>query len=268
MCIRDRYYFAKTMPDNPHWYTLRREWASDEEFVYAAAKCQEYGVTTRWWNRAYRQLALNGYYYWTVGEWPQRRPPEEESLINRKRQPYTTPWDEIASRYDKTREIGDIEKGLLREILGEVLTEGASVLDIGCGTGLFVDMYPGWSPPNYFGIDKSVEMLRRFAAKHPDHVERMMTCSFEDFYPPKRYDVVVALFGSGQSFSEVDVRKVIRLTAPEGRWYVMNYAGGRPRDESAISVPEGKGMDLLKQVVDREPVRIGYCHQLYSGGGV
>jgi hypothetical protein len=27
--------FARTMPQNPHWYTLRKTWALDEDFVWA-----------------------------------------------------------------------------------------------------------------------------------------------------------------------------------------------------------------------------------------
>jgi hypothetical protein len=39
--------FAKTMPTNPHWYTLRRNWASQQDFVDVVLFIREHGVVEK-----------------------------------------------------------------------------------------------------------------------------------------------------------------------------------------------------------------------------
>ncbi len=75
--------FAKTMPDNPHEYTLRKRWENDEDFVYAVLAIRRFG-RVEWWpdmerGRAYVALDLGGYHYWTMGA-----PVAQTILINRK----------------------------------------------------------------------------------------------------------------------------------------------------------------------------------------
>jgi hypothetical protein len=40
--VAERWIFARTMPENPHKYTLRREWASDADFVRAVLFIREH----------------------------------------------------------------------------------------------------------------------------------------------------------------------------------------------------------------------------------
>ena len=37
------FMFARTMPENPHWYTRRQTWASDADFLFAVAAIRRYG---------------------------------------------------------------------------------------------------------------------------------------------------------------------------------------------------------------------------------
>ena len=266
--VRAAYKFAKTMPDNPHWYTVRDSWDDEEAFVSTAITCQTYGTKTFWWGQPYMQLPLNGYFFWTTGGEPgkERYPVLEETIINRKRQTYATPYDELAASYDEIRDLSDEEINDVRAFLKGRVTEEATILDVGCGTGLFLEMFPVL-PAQYFGIDKSAEMLRLLAAKHAEFVSRTLVCALEDFYPPKRYDLVVALFGSGQSITQKGLMKIQRLTAPGGRWCVMTYfsAGGMPQEEYKISVPLGKAETYMRQMIDVEPLAVGNHHRLFTG---
>lgn len=72
--------FAKTMPRNPHWYTLRSTWADQRKFNLAVHAIYHYGSIRYFWRRPYLQLDLGDYTYWAMG-WPVK----ETILINRKR---------------------------------------------------------------------------------------------------------------------------------------------------------------------------------------
>src|SRR5438552_2541892 len=61
------YRFAKTMPQNPHWYTLRKTWASDAAFVEVVEFMRKYGYLEKYEGRKYTMFNLNGFKYWTMG---------------------------------------------------------------------------------------------------------------------------------------------------------------------------------------------------------
>ena len=70
--------FAKTMPDNPHFYSLKKEWENPDEFLEAVQYIRENGVSNMFGGREYTVLYLNGFRYWTMGS-----PLEDTYLINR-----------------------------------------------------------------------------------------------------------------------------------------------------------------------------------------
>jgi hypothetical protein len=80
-----RWIFAKTVPHNPHWYTLRREWADDALFDEVVTYIRVHGINERYGGRDYTVLFLGGFKYWTMGS-----PLDQTILINRK------PVDEVA----------------------------------------------------------------------------------------------------------------------------------------------------------------------------
>lgn len=59
--------YAKTMPENPHWYTLRKKWANDQDFVKTVIYIREYGKIEMYRARGYICYRYNGYKYWTMG---------------------------------------------------------------------------------------------------------------------------------------------------------------------------------------------------------
>jgi len=73
-----RWIFAKTMPQMPHEYTLRRDAGDDAEFERFVVLIREAGVPATFEGREYMYLRVDGYKYWTMGS-----PVEETILINR-----------------------------------------------------------------------------------------------------------------------------------------------------------------------------------------
>ena len=59
--------FAKTMPQNPHHYTLRRKWANDADFVWTVELIRRHGYRQKYGGSWYIQLDVNGFFYWTMG---------------------------------------------------------------------------------------------------------------------------------------------------------------------------------------------------------
>lgn len=61
------YRFTKTMPKNPHWYTLRHEWADVGEQVFerVVRMIREHGVTRYFGTYPWRHLEVGGFTYWS-----------------------------------------------------------------------------------------------------------------------------------------------------------------------------------------------------------
>ena len=59
--------FAKTMPQIPHWYTLRKQAPSDENFVAFVELIRSHGYDDTHYSRTYRYLDVDGWQYWTMG---------------------------------------------------------------------------------------------------------------------------------------------------------------------------------------------------------
>jgi hypothetical protein len=67
----NQWTFAKTMADNPHWYTIRDTWQAWEEF-YACCLFIRTEGKVEWWpcpvtGFPFVYLDLNGFHYWTLG---------------------------------------------------------------------------------------------------------------------------------------------------------------------------------------------------------
>ena len=77
-----RWIFAKTMPENPHEYTLRRE-SSDAVFDAAVRFIRDEGEPEIYGGRPYTVFHCDDHKYWTMGA-----PVEETILINRKSLPH------------------------------------------------------------------------------------------------------------------------------------------------------------------------------------
>jgi hypothetical protein len=73
-----RWIFAKTRPDNPHSYCLKRNADDPETFDRVVRFINEKGMNYVWWGATYRQLVANAHCHWTMSG------PGQAILINRK----------------------------------------------------------------------------------------------------------------------------------------------------------------------------------------
>jgi hypothetical protein len=79
---KSNWHFAKTMPQNPHYYMLRKECPQDDDFVRFVEIIRQYGYRYQYGGYWYIKLDVDEWFYWTMGA-----PLEETILINRKERP-------------------------------------------------------------------------------------------------------------------------------------------------------------------------------------
>ncbi len=95
-------------------------------------------------------------------------------------------FEGIAGEYDRWKEKSAYYYRLLSGIYRERVPEGASVLEIGCGTGTLL---AALSPVRGVGVDVSPRMVEIAAAKHPSLVFRVADA--EVFDPGETFDYVI-----------------------------------------------------------------------------
>lgn len=93
-----------------------------------------------------------------------------------------------------------------------------SILDIGCGTGLLLDMF-SLKPDKYIGIDPSEKMLDIAREKHPPFLFKQE--KFEEYIGYT--DVAVSLFGS---MNYVDIEYQQKILQICNRYFLMYYKDG------------------------------------------
>lgn len=80
MCLESQAWkFAKTMPDNPHFYTLKKTWSNKKLFERCVVLIRELGKEEYFRGWPYTCFYFNDYKYWSMGF-----PVKETILINRK----------------------------------------------------------------------------------------------------------------------------------------------------------------------------------------
>jgi hypothetical protein len=80
---RSSWRFAKTMWFMPHWYTVRRNAASDEEFSRFVLAIRERSVPEVFGKRTFRYLTVGDWKYWYMD--PVTLPLAGTELVNRAR---------------------------------------------------------------------------------------------------------------------------------------------------------------------------------------
>lgn len=213
--LNQKWIFAKTMPKIPHEYTLRKNWGNDSDFVDVVNFIRSYGYVEHFAGRPYTYLDVNGFSYWTMGA-----PVSETTLINRRKKDYQTVYDKISETYDSLFSDlkYDAENRAVLSYLPDI--ENKSILDIGCGTGLFLDYK---NPSNYTGIDISKGMLDKLIAKHPDQKKNVYQTSLGGFLTDKKYDLIIALFGVASYLSSSELKRIPKLLSKNGTAFLMFY---------------------------------------------
>ncbi|HXG70838.1 MAG TPA: class I SAM-dependent methyltransferase [Gemmatimonadaceae bacterium] len=175
--------FARTMATNPHWYSRRREWPNQEEFVFCVETLRLLGYAQKFGSMWYTAIDLNDHFYWTMG-WPILPQPARRStmLINRK--PGTGDPAKLAGPYDATSDTHPVRDepsaAKVFEMLGDLTDH--EVLDVGCGSGRVLDSVKNVS--RYVGIDPSHARLTALRQRHP-HAQLVWTtlASFVPVWP-------------------------------------------------------------------------------------
>ena len=60
------YRFARSMPENPHFYTLRASWEAPEDFDRCALLIRNHGYSERYGRSSYTMYAFEGHKYWVM----------------------------------------------------------------------------------------------------------------------------------------------------------------------------------------------------------
>jgi SAM-dependent methyltransferase len=100
--------------------------------------------------------------------------------------------------------------------------QGESVLDIGSGTGLFLDYVDCIS--NYTGCDPSHRMSAVLEAKYPG--AQVVRTRFEEFASAQKYDLIISLFGSASYVSPSALSRIKTMLTAGGRYFLMLYKPG------------------------------------------
>lgn len=212
------YRFAKTMPQCPHEYCLRKNWTAAVPFDNVVAFIRKHGYEASY-KRAYRQyFNLNGMQYWTMNF-----PTDQTILINRavpSVRDYPATYDKIAEEYDDLYDdpaCRDEEDA----VFGPIPEHPGSVLDIGCGTGIIFE----WCRPSrYVGIDPSEHMLAQIRRKYGEaEGEDLIRCALHEFYTTEKFDHVFALFGVGSYLTPEQVARIPGFCKPGGSYTFMMY---------------------------------------------
>ena len=239
------YQFAKSMPFIPHWYTLREKW-QDPQFEEAVQEIREHGYDENFGKRVFRYFNANGYKYWSMGA-----PVEETILINRANMKYNNPYNDIAYKYDELYATPEcyIENAEVMESLQ--MPDDSKVLDIGCGTGLFLDNQTIHQFKSYKGIDSSWGMLQILKSKHEFWKDNVVCCSFEDFYDPTDYDYVISLFGSPSYIEQSSVDKLVTYCLNKKcflMFYRDNYLPDYEKNMNVITLPQDTIFDIANKL--------------------
>lgn len=233
--LASHWIYAKTMPTHPHEYTLRKDWKFEGILPWESMVqfIRDYSYDEYFYRKKMQRLNINDNKYWSMGA-----PLLETILINRAaigeiKQAY----DPIAIDYD------DIHANAKAEdenntILSSFTGNQGSVLDIGCGTGLF---YKHLKFDKYTGIDPSSLMLNAFHMKHhPSPDLHLINTRFEEFYQDKKYDLIISMFGAA---SYLDPRAILRINDmlnDGGKYFLMFYSDDYmpvTYEKSGVSVP-------------------------------
>lgn len=116
------------------------------------------------------------------------------------------------------------------------------VVDLGCGTGLLLEL-ASLAPASYVGVDISPGMVNRARAKHPAHgfVIGDIEAAAIDAVADHSADVVVSLFGSASYCDLIAARDTVaRLLTPDGRYFMMMCGPRYPTRRSFIDSGGGK----------------------------
>lgn len=125
-----KWTYAKTMPQTPHYYTLRKN-MKDKDFVDIVLKIREIGIKETFGKYTYVYFYANGFKYWTMGASINKDGKPHTTLINKADANYITQYDDIAEAYDLMFQKPEFENENIELIKLLGIEETDEILDIG-----------------------------------------------------------------------------------------------------------------------------------------
>lgn len=128
-------------------------------------------------------------------------------------------YSRFASAYDLIFS-SFLAEGIRKSIRSQDIPAGARVLDVGIGTGAYLDAFP--TDASVTGIDRSQEMLRRARNRVRENSWSHVRLSTEDAeslpFHDHQFDVVTAFHSlTAMSNPRRALREMCRVCSPEGR---------------------------------------------------
>jgi len=175
-------------------------------------------------------------------------------------------FENIAGEYDRWKEKSAYYYRLLAGIYRERVPEGASVLEIGCGTGTLL---AALSPARGVGVDVSPRMVGFAAAKHPSLSFRVADA--EEFDPGETFDFVIipdvvehlsdvgAMFRSARKACHPGTRVIVTCVNP--LWAPVLHLA----ELLGLKMPEGEHRWLPADELRRMAGGSGFDLAEYSG---
>lgn len=150
-------------------------------------------------------------------------------------------YDRVAGVYDslyRDRK-SQAEDALIRRLLHKYVKQDGSVLDLGCGTGLTLDLLgPGLNPVRYIGVDISTPMLRQAREKHPDGIFKLGDMTKLQVEPESQ-DLVTCFYALNYVHPVLDAMRAVwmmyRSLKPGGTVLATIY--GQRRKNDVLNVP-------------------------------
>lgn len=233
---------ARTMPQYPHSYVIRGEMLSEDDYLRAMAVVQTFGVPGRFYERV--QIYLYDEHeeirWWLMSHDPRNSRvlnmattdvdygPQDAPDTRSRTTADTTLYDGISAHYDSLYEHDRYQtenRQIAQRIAQHFGAFAPSVLDVGCGTGLLLDLGIT-SPSLYTGVDPSQGMLNQLVVKHPTAL-RVVPSRIEEV--PENtltgYDLVTALFGSASHVTDHAVARLFSQVSVGGMLILMHYDG-------------------------------------------
>ena len=130
-------------------------------------------------------------------------------------------YDEIAEKYDiffSTKKYHDEDVEVSKK-----LPVRGKVLDIGCGTGLLIDMYiyknVASDAYEYVGVDPCFYMLKKLILKHGD--KKCYCCKFEEMESSEKFDTIISLYNSPSYIKPKSITKIKDIANPGANVFLM-----------------------------------------------
>ena len=131
-------------------------------------------------------------------------------------------YDVVAEKYDEFFSAEKYKKEDF-DVARKLPLGRGKVLDIGCGTGLLLDLYKmkGETNIDYVGVDPSFNMLKKLVLKFGD--KKCYCCKFEKMPKNERYDTIISIYNS-PSYIKPSRIKDIKKIANKGAFVFLMFA--------------------------------------------